>query len=379
MIVPDPTAEGEVVAADPTEPFEPRPLISELLRTRHCIPESVFLVEGIEAHIAVSKRYRTVRLLLGDGELCIQALLRSEIHRFVDTGSVFVGCYVRLGQFDVQSIDREPDGDHGFDDAVEMVYLVVEDMSTVGWNTTYMQMAGTTGQEAPRTIVGAQAAPKGHGDNIVSAQQNRRIAATGPYPGAAEAVAKQAWELAEEPKSDEEDAFESLHVPEQTVKDRRHETELLQQRPVSALPWAPSTLSKPLRLTPLKTIPHLPYKQNWAVNVLAVVTSLSDVEPALMPGYVGKQRTARLADPSTDKQVLLTVFLDPDEFAPGVDSVVLLLGVKNHRFDGGSLKKYGNEKPRPGTNWWFENPTHVEWCDVEGLKAWWSLRQANVS
>ncbi|KKY38046.1 hypothetical protein UCDDA912_g01956 [Diaporthe ampelina] len=177
--------------------------------------------------------------------------------------------------------------------------------------------------------------------------------------------------FAEEPKSDEEDAFESRQVSEQTIRDRRQEAELLKKQSSNVAHGAPSSLSKSLKLTPLKSIPYLPYKQNWAVNVLAVVAWLSDVEPALLPGYVGKQRTARLTDPSTDKQVLLTVFLDPDEFAPEVGSVVLLLGVKNHRFDGGSLKKYGNEKPRPGTNWWFKNPADIEWCDVEGLKNWW--------
>lgn len=379
MFAPDATPEAEVVAADPTEPFEPRPLISEVLRTRHCTPDSIFLVEGIEAHIAVSKRYRTVRLLLGDGELCIQALLRSEMHRFVDAGRTFVGCYVRLGHFHVQSIELKPDGDGDSDDAVEMVYLVVKDMSTVGWNPAYMQMAGTTGQEGPHTSVGPQTVSTESKARIGSGQQNRSTAATRPQLEAAHpTVAKQAENPVEEPKSDEEDAFESRHVSEQTIKDRRQEAELLKQQPSNALPCAPNSLSKSLKLTPLKSIPHLPYKQNWAVNVLAVVASLSDVEPALLPGYVGKQRTARLADPSIDKQVLLTVFLDPDEFAPVVGSVVLLLGVKNHRFDGGSLKKYGNEKPKPGTNWWFENPTEVEWCDVEGLKSWWSGILANA-
>lgn len=376
MSSPDVTLEAPVVAVDPTEPFEPRPLISEVLRTRHCIPDSVFLVEGIEAHVAVSKRYRTVRLLLGDGELCIQALLRSEMHRFVDIGRVFVGCYVRLSRFHVQSVVLDPDGDRDYDNAAEMVYLVVKDMTTVGWNTAYMQMAGTTGQEKSHTSTGLQALSTEYKASTGSGQPNRSIATTRPNIEAAQlSIARQT----EEPKSDEEDAFESRQVPEQTIQERRQEAELLKQQPSKALPLAPSTLSKPLKLTPLKSVPHLPYKQNWAVNVLGVVASLSDVEPALLPGYVGKQRTARLADPSTDKQVLLTVFLDPDEFGPCIGSVVLLLGVKNHRFDGGSLKKYGNERPKPGTNWWFENPTDVEWCDVEGLKNWWSEKQANAS
>lgn len=387
MAASEATYEAEVVVADPTEPFEPRPLISEILRTRHCVPGSIFLVENIEAHIAVSKRYRIVRLLLGDGELCIQALLRSEMHRFVDIGHTFVGCYVRLSNFHVQSVAVRADSGRDSDDAAEMVYLVVKDMNTVGWNTAYMQMAGTTGQEKSHT---SPMGPQADKVSVATGRQNRSIAATRPHietpdletPGlqtapahneiASPPIAKQA----EEPSSDEDNAFESLQISKQAIKERRQEAELLQQQPSNGLP---STLSRPLKLTPLKSIPHLPYKQNWAVNVLTVVTWLSDVEPALLPGYVGKQRTARLADPSTDKQVLLTVFLDPDEFAPAVGSVVLLLGVKNHRFDGGSLKKYGNEKPKPGTNWWFENPTDVEWCDVEGLKTWWSGKQADTS
>lgn len=125
-----------------------------------------------------------------------------------------------------------------------------------------------------------------------------------------------------------------------------------------------------MKLTQLKSVPNLPYKQNWVVNVLAVVASLSGVEPATLPPY--RQRTERLADPSTTKQVLLTVFLDADDFTPLIGSVVLLLGVKNHRFDGGSLKKYGNEMPKERLKWWFENPIHLEWCNVEGLKKWWA-------
>lgn len=374
MSVSDPPPKTAVVAADPTKPFEPHALIYEILRTRHCVPGSILLVESIEAHVPVSKRYRTVRLLLGDGDLCIQALLRSEMHRFVDSGRIFVGCYIRLSRFDVHSIELKPG--HGDDDSggpVDMVYLVVKDMATVGWNTAYMQMAGTTGQEQTHAILGSEDSSTHHQASMGNGRQNSSVSATRPR---VEATTSSVTRLAEEPKSDEEDAFESRQVPQQTVNERREEAKLLQQHSSysasNTLPWASGTLSKPLKLTPLKSIPHLPYKQNWAVNILAVVTWLSDVEPALLPGYVGKQRAARLADPSTDKQVLLTVFLDPDEFAPDVGSVVLLLGVKNHRFDGGSLKKYGNEKPRAGTNWWFQNLTDVDWCDAEGLKEWWS-------
>ncbi|PON20253.1 hypothetical protein TGAM01_v210895 [Trichoderma gamsii] len=142
-----------------------------------------------------------------------------------------------------------------------------------------------------------------------------------------------------------------------------------QQQPI-ALPenWHDHQVS--LKLTTLRLIPHLPYAQNWSVNVLATVASLSPVEPSHLPP--GKQRTARIADPSTAKQVQLTVFLDPEGFAPRVGSAVLLVGVKNHRFDRGSLKKYASDGKRESDRrWWFEDPWHMSWLDVAGIKSWW--------
>jgi hypothetical protein len=76
--------------------------------------------------------------------------------------------------------------------------------------------------------------------------------------------------------------------------------------------------------------------------------------------------------------VLLTVFLDPDDFSPAVGSVVLLLGVKNHRFDGGSLKKYASDRPRSGGRWWFEEPKELGWCDVAGMREWWDKRRQDT-
>ncbi|ROW08633.1 hypothetical protein VPNG_06179 [Cytospora leucostoma] len=379
------SSEAAVVAADPSRPFTPRPVIAEILRTSYCAPGTVLLIEKIEANISVSKRYRTVRLLLGDGELCIQALLRSELHRCVDGDQFFEGCYVRLNRFDVHSVqlrlDQQGDDDEGSESPAEMVFLVVQDMATVGWNTAYMEIAGTAGQQLP---IDMHNPPGPQGRRLPEAVAVRADAAPTALSNTGETLVappKEELENAVEAADEDDDEFEVMDISEQRAGDRRREAELLQQR-ASHLTgnshhhhhhsWTPGDdLSKPLRLTPLRSIPNLPYKQNWAVNILAVVASLSEVEPALLPTYVGKQRTARLADPSTSKQVLLTIFLDPDEFAPEVGSVVLLLGVKNHRFDGGSLKKYGNEKPRDGARWWFENPTDISWCDVGGLRDWW--------
>jgi hypothetical protein len=136
------------------------------------------------------------------------------------------------------------------------------------------------------------------------------------------------------------------------------------------LPWDENGPTRQLALTPLSAVRNrnLPYAANWAVNIMAVVTSLTDVKVSnLKPFY---ERTAELADPSTDQNINLTVFHHPESFTPRVGSVVLLLGAKNHT--DGNLKKYFN--PKESEKWWFEEPTEYEWCDVDGMRRWWDTQ-----
>ncbi|OLN95241.1 hypothetical protein CCHL11_08108 [Colletotrichum chlorophyti] len=369
------TTPAEVAFADDAEPFIPKPLINDLLRTRYCIPGSIFLVEDVESlPVARSKRWRAFRLLLGDGELCIQALLRREMHRFLDTGAVRVGCYVRLEEFVLRF--QEVDGGGSLEEPRQMVYLVVDDLVTVGWHRAF-----TTPDAIPR---GAQAKEPESEEDFISEsdldademdQPDLRIQTQIPRPLATPRTRRLTANQHEvdgakdqtEDDDEGEDGFEVMKVSETKASQRRAQAK--DMRAPVALPRDWTDPSIPLKLTTLKSIPNLPYKQNWSVNVLAVVASLSDVEPSHMPPHT--QRTARLADPSTNKQVILTVFLDAEEFTPKVGSVVLLVGVKNHRFDGGCLKKYVSDRPKPGNRWWFEEPRQFEWCDVNGLKDWW--------
>lgn len=361
MAFSDLLAQSAVMPIDSSKPFTPQRLIADVLRTRYCVPGSVLLVEQIETHVPVSKRYRTVRLLLGDGELCVQTLLRPELHRFVDSGQVYVGCYVRLTRFELKSILVRGDPSitiGGREAPEEMVFLVARDLMVIGWNTAYVQMAGTTMPELKVETVETNPQASSHGPIPRDEEP--------PQPLEALIVAKPAVpDGAVIPNKLTAQSCNEVEIPQQRATDT-HST-----RPASdGLSCVNYDLSKPLKLTPLKSIPNLPYKQNWVVNILAIVASLSDVETATLPPF--KQRTARLTDPSTNKHVLLTVFLDPDDFTPAVGNVVLLLGVKNHRFDGGSLKKYGNERTKEGSRWWFEDPSDLEWCDIDGLKKWWT-------
>ncbi|KAK2005417.1 hypothetical protein LZ32DRAFT_546091 [Colletotrichum eremochloae] len=101
------TSSSEFVFADDTESFALEPMISDVLRTRSWIPGSIFLVEHVESlPVLRLNRWKMIRLILGDGQLCLQALVRGEMHRFVDVGLVRVGCYVRLVDFSARFQDN---------------------------------------------------------------------------------------------------------------------------------------------------------------------------------------------------------------------------------------------------------------------------------
>ncbi|TGJ78327.1 hypothetical protein E0Z10_g10435 [Xylaria hypoxylon] len=366
-----------------SEPFEPKPLIADILRTRFCVPDSIFLVEGVDiVHTSKSKRWRAIRLLLGDGELCIQALMSPETHRFVDRREISFGSYVRLQTFrvewrDIATTNSASPGAGGSGETKkgQMVYLIVESLDIVGWNNTLIDhsMAGQADVDINSIEIESEAfedsqvqSGSPEPEKAQHAHQTHQMVVADPEP-----------KRDQEPPVDIDDDFEIMAVSENKTAHNREEvaTKIVnhaQNTTTSStgLPWPNADLTRPVKLTNLRSIPNLPYKQNWSVNVLSVVSAISDVEPAGIPPYT--QRQARLTDPSTDKHVLLTVFLDPHLFNPQIGSVVLLFGVKNHRFDGGSLKKYESDRSKTSGKWWCENPTQLTWCDVDGLRQWWA-------
>ncbi|KAI0484081.1 hypothetical protein GGR56DRAFT_8785 [Xylariaceae sp. FL0804] len=415
------------------EAFEAnKPLIADIVRTRFCIPGSVFLVESVDTlHTSRSRRWRAMRLLLGDGELCIQALLGPGMHRHVDRGEVAFGTYVRLEQFRVEwkgmvderrgeeaaALKRAGVGDDPEDEREGMLYLVVEDLVVVGWNNALVDSADNSSPEpalnSPRDDEMLEtSSPGSHGSEVDGDEHSRPAALVADAHDELLPTPANVGDVADEPVSTARKQRQQ-HLNDGQTDRVNHPAAAISAEATSIAsasastswlpPWPAGGISaaaaaavavvdvKPVKLTRLRSIPNLPYKQNWSVNVLAVVSALSAVEPSGLPPGPGPhgsrsrsvQRQARLADPSTDKRVLLTVFLDAEAFAPRVGSAVLLLGVKNHRFDGGCLKKYASDRPRDGDGdgdgegngaggrWWFEDPLHLPWCDVAGLKQWW--------
>ncbi|KAK4455237.1 cyclin-like F-box [Podospora aff. communis PSN243] len=396
-------AHGDIVSLDPAVPITPIPLIADILRTEHCIPGSIFLVEGVENAIPVTLRYRTVRVLLGDGELVIQALAKPGVHCLLDRGDVYEGAYVRVGKAEVRFVDVDVDGEKK-----RMPFLVVEDVVTVGWHRGVLrEVDAEEGEEGAGEVGMEDEEEEEQSEDLVEESEEGEVDRdASPCPVRETAKAGEAMQV--EKKAEDEvdyfsgsdDAFETLEISVERAAERRTQAvpqhvqvaaaqavpprAVVQQRldpkAKADLPWMVNDPTQPMKLTDLQSIPKLPYKQNWMVNVLAVVTWLSDIEPTYLPP--GTQRRARLADHTTDKQVSLTVLLDPNGFTPQIGSVVLLVGVKNHQFEGGSLRKYMSDKIKIRKRWWVEHPEDsLEWCQEEAmlLREWWDAKMLEGS
>ncbi|KAK1754748.1 hypothetical protein QBC47DRAFT_361776 [Echria macrotheca] len=365
--------DNDIVSLDPAVPIDPKPLIADIRRTRYCIPGSVFLVEAIERDILVGSRHRAVRVVLGDGELGKEKEVEGD---------------------GVGETDKVEEGE------APPVVAAAESKAVVGVSPS-PSPAKQFLKAPPFTPRKSQVPPGGRGDTEEpkpSAGKRTTPAFTPSSASRSHAVKILDADEDISDSDDDDDDFETLEVSAERAAERRRVLTTTSQtvaRPLflpptskktttaatvvtassnkdnKSLPWMADDPTRPLRLTTLHSIPNLPYKQNWMCNVLAVVASLSELEPAHLPPH--SQRTARLADPTTDKRVLLTVFLEPETFTPAVGSVVLLVGVKNHRFDGGSLKKYVSDRPKNGGSWWVREPEGLEWCrgDVVALREWW--------
>ncbi|KAG5959678.1 hypothetical protein E4U56_004862 [Claviceps arundinis] len=381
----DPTA---IVAAPSVPPFTLIPIIKDLVRTRYPVPGSIFLVEDVQiVSLTATGRWQVIRLLLGDGEFCIQAILGDTMHRFVHTGEIAVGTYVRVDDFQLRTNDSLDE----YGSSNKMVFLVVHDLSTVGWNRSVQELhehqRQQHEQQQQKEEIQQYQAALSQNPTVPEIDQKPAREVESPFRSESNTPTKahrsrniKSGGKRTPQNSRTADAFEEFEVlafPLRKSPSKPPATKASDKQ--STVPIALARdwhdIQTPLKLTTLRSIPTLPYRQNWSCNVLAIITYVSPVEASHLPPY--KQRTARIADPSTAKHVHLTVFLHPEEFNPTVGSAVLLTGVKNHRYDGGSLRKYaGDSVPE---KWWIEDPWELKWCDVKGIKAWWADMEAYLA
>ena len=120
----------------------------------------------------------------------------------------------------------------------------------------------------------------------------------------------------------------------------------------------------PLHLSTLASVTGTNTTRNKQVNIFAMIEHVSDstVKPTTLP----LKRDVRIVDPSTDKKVTLSVFVDPVNFIPKRYDIMLFCNLTTHNFSGGSLNAY--PKRCRGKEWYILSPYDVEECDMKSME-----------
>lgn len=134
-------------------------------------------------------------------------------------------------------------------------------------------------------------------------------------------------------------------------------------------------IKRPLQLRSLESLTGQHATRNKVHDVFGVICSVdaSVIKPATMP----LKRDMRIMDRSTDKKVLVSVFVDPVHFQPRVGTVALFRSVTTHEWDRGMLNVYPQQCG--GKAWFVPDPVGVPGCDVAGLKDWWRTKMENAA
>ena len=119
-----------------------------------------------------------------------------------------------------------------------------------------------------------------------------------------------------------------------------------------------------LQLSTLASVTGTNATRNKQVNILAMIeyVSSSTVKPTTAP----LKRDVRIVDPSTNKKVTLSVFVDPVNFVPKVYDIILFRDLTTHDFSGGNLNAY--PKKCRGREWYILNPYDTEECDMKSME-----------
>jgi hypothetical protein len=131
-------------------------------------------------------------------------------------------------------------------------------------------------------------------------------------------------------------------------------------------------IKRPLCIRSLESITGPHAIRNKVFDFFAVIFSIEAqvVKPPMMP----LKRDLRIVDPSTDKKVLVSVFVNPLNFKPSIGTVALFRSLTTHEWDRGMLNAYPQQCE--GKDWFIVDPVGIEGCDVPALRNWWKLKFA---
>ncbi|MCJ1477218.1 hypothetical protein MMC13_005889 [Lambiella insularis] len=390
-----------------------KPVIRELARTEVHPPFLKLLVDKLwivsqRKGKAEGGKTEAYKLWLSDGEKKIQAVLRREIHRYFIVGEIREGSYVHVTKYQLTSAkstsregtvlfllvsDLYPIG-HDRRPAVDTPVTETHDIQTSASEScddeqtpkrTQRHEPGSASSKSPGTASAPGSARRERADSPFghSASDLDSIDLLPWYdePSAPKAARSSANGAPKENSTSKKRIRDESPSPSPSALQPRHPN--LSSRPSKAprlLPPKPPPapllpITRPLTLIPLAHLTGALASRNKIVDVLAVVSAvtLPLVRCRNMPDGVHYKRELRLADPSTPKRVMLSVFVAPAAFLPAVGTVALFRSVTTNRWDGGSLNAFGRDCA--GRRWCLQGEEAGEvGCDVEGMRRWWEGR-----
>ena len=133
-------------------------------------------------------------------------------------------------------------------------------------------------------------------------------------------------------------------------------------------------IKRPLNIRSLDSVTGRHACRNKVYDFFAVVFSVDEsvVKPSAMP----LKRDIRIVDPSTDKKVTLSVFVDPQNFQPPVGTIALFRSLTTHEWDRGMLNAYPQQCE--GKDWFVVDPVNIEGYNLQDLREWWKEKSAET-
>ncbi|KAI9887651.1 MAG: hypothetical protein M1823_000515 [Watsoniomyces obsoletus] len=414
--------------------FVYKPCIGELIRTSYHPPNLVLLVVKIEIEPASGggdEGNEAFRLFLSDNEYIIQAIILKETYRFVTTRETTEGSYIMLDSYEVQTRPRV-DGTGPV--AGLLRYLAITNFHTVGHCPDYAEMLEEAQEKARlAATLGSsimEKNDKGYGSSPDGASPTKKRKVANSAVRRVIAPVKKDGDRKNQPvqggqdqklaavkmrmqqqrgESDKENTLSKAAavsippprnilpkaggMPTPVTPPKLHNNPLNfkpgimttpgKHPPFMASPQVPNLPLKPIprplekEAITLSCIPSLQPRQNRLCDVLAIIDWVC---PNVQSCFLGPKREVRLVDDSTDKRVLLSVFINPTEFKPEIGTVALWRNLRNHKWEGYSLNAY--DKDCNGWKWFVMGEdlekegekVGLEKRRVEELRKWWEKR-----
>ncbi|KAF3199586.1 hypothetical protein TWF192_010707 [Orbilia oligospora] len=141
-----------------------------------------------------------------------------------------------------------------------------------------------------------------------------------------------------------------------------------QTTPPTSPPYKSPQQPRPFEITKLGDLFDKAPKNK--VDILAIISRIDD---KTITRSIGVKRDMHLLDPTVERTVWLSVWVDPVLFKPAVGTLVLFRGLTVHKYDGRSLNAFSD---LAGTRWYIIEPTEDMVPGVDKVKEWW--RQKTV-